>query len=342
MDGLHRIFNTVDRWEPATVILQSQSIETGWFRIEAEALKTKVVAEPGDDSENVTNSGADAVIGFGLHSDTAFSSRSDVATTSSVPTASSSHSDVATTSSTKVVIASSSCLDGATTSYTEVAAVSSISDTESDQLVTSDFDLEFVDESSFGVSITGSALAAENKVHFHYTKRVDPIRLLFTARTAKGEDIIIKFGYGRYGLEAHTKAAAANLAPAVLGFSWIPGGWWMVAMELLDKGFEPCSKSNVNKHCRSVIISSISAFHALGFVHGDLRASNVLVRKHGEQWECKLIDFDWAGLAGKVTYPFGVYCTNKMYRPMKYMDQLPITVRDDQLTVDNMLAECKR
>ncbi|KAF5356509.1 hypothetical protein D9757_014229 [Collybiopsis confluens] len=263
-------------------------------------------------------------------------------------TPSSSQFDVATTPRTEVAIASSFRSDSATTSYAEVAAVSTnsgtdeSSDAEGTNVVPFDFDFEVIDKSSLGASATGSSLVAKNKVHFRYTERVDPIRLVFTACTAKGEDIIIKFGYGRYGLEAHTKAAAAGLAPAVLGFSWIPGGWWIVAMELLDKGFEPCLKSNVNRYCKLVIRSSIHIFHELGFVHGDLRASNVLVRKHGHQWECRLIDFNWAGLAGQVRYPYGVYHTNNMYRPLKYMDKLPITVQHNRWTLDNMLSECKR
>ncbi|KAF5378381.1 hypothetical protein D9757_010881 [Collybiopsis confluens] len=198
------------------------------------------------------------------------------------------------------------------------------------------------DEVAPGSSTDPGSVTSKNKVQFRYIKRVDPIRLVFTAQTTEGENIIIKFGYGRYGLDAHKAAAKVHLAPGLLGYSKLTGGWWMVAMELLHEDFQSCAQVGVDDACKSVIRSSIHAFRAMGFVHGDLRASNVLVRKCGDQWECKLIDFDWAGCAGQVTYPYAVYRTSSVYRPMVNMDQLPITYEHDNLTLDNMLSECKR
>ncbi|KAF5335612.1 hypothetical protein D9757_015360 [Collybiopsis confluens] len=183
---------------------------------------------------------------------------------------------------------------------------------------------------------------SRTKVHFRYTERVDPIRLVFKACTTEEENIIIKFGYGQYGINAHRAAAENHLAPALLGYSRLTGGWWMVAMELLHEDFQSCAKVGVKNPCKSVIKTSISALHAMGFVHGDLRASNVLVRKYVDQWECKLIDFDWAGRAEQVKYPFGVYRTLNMFRPLANMDRLPITKNDDILTLNNTLAECQR
>jgi len=44
-------------------------------------------------------------------------------------------------------------------------------------------------------------------------------------------------------------------------------------------------------------------------------------------WECRLIDYDWAGREGDAIYPLGVYCNDAVWRPEKYMDGKPITAQ---------------
>ncbi|KAF5370410.1 hypothetical protein D9757_013134 [Collybiopsis confluens] len=185
-----------------------------------------------------------------------------------------------------------------------------------------------------------SSTESRTAIPFTYVDRIDSVRLVFGARTATAERIIVKFGYGHYGVDAHRAAAKAGLAPALLAFSELEGGWWMVVMEYLDSGFQSCAKFGVlEKACRTIIVESMAKFTALGYVHGDLRASNVLVRKLEGQWECRFIDFDWAGRENQVTYPLGVYCTSGLYRPLTHMDGLPITAEHDRQTMFNMLAE---
>ncbi|KAF5347362.1 hypothetical protein D9757_015170 [Collybiopsis confluens] len=185
-----------------------------------------------------------------------------------------------------------------------------------------------------------SRTESSTAIPFSYVDRIDPLRLVFGARTATTERLIVKFGYGHYGVDAHRAAAKAGLAPALLGFSKLEGGWWMVVMECLDSGFRSCAKYKfLEQACRTIIEESMAKFTALGYVHGNLRASNVLVRKLEGQWECRLIDFDWAGRENQVTYPLGVYCTSGLYRPLTHMDGLPITVDHDRQTIFNVLAE---
>ncbi|GAW01818.1 hypothetical protein LENED_003433 [Lentinula edodes] len=66
-------------------------------------------------------------------------------------------------------------------------------------------------------------------VWFNYIKRVSQIRLVFTARTEGDQDIIIKFGYGPYGVEAHQAAAESWPLPQRLAepvpISLVDGGW---------------------------------------------------------------------------------------------------------------------
>jgi len=177
-------------------------------------------------------------------------------------------------------------------------------------------------------------------VSFDYIRRLSNIRLVFTARTKQAKDVIIKFGSGHYGAKAHQAAVAAGLAPAILSYSHLPGGMWMVVMEPLENDFKSCDEFNeLSDSLMKAVSTSLDHFHALGYVHGDLRDSNVFVRKHigpseDVTWECRLIDYDWAGREGDVKYPLGVYCNDYVWRPEKYMDGKPITAQGDRQMVE--------
>jgi hypothetical protein len=182
-------------------------------------------------------------------------------------------------------------------------------------------------------------------VEFDYIGRLSDIRLVFTARTKQGKYVIVKFGSGQYGANAHQAAVTAGLAPAILSYSHLPGGMWIVVMEPLEIDFKPCDEFNeISDSLVKAVRTSIDRFHALGYVHGDLRDSNVFVRERtgpskDVTWECRLIDYDWAGREGDAIYPLGVYCNDAVWRPEKYMDGKPITAQSDRQMVDEF---CKR
>ena len=46
--------------------------------------------------------------------------------------------------------------------------------------------------------------------------------------------------------------------------------------------------------------------HKVGFVHGDVRDTNIMVRKDRKPG-FMLLDFDWSGLVGGVRYPMNVF-----------------------------------
>lgn len=50
----------------------------------------------------------------------------------------------------------------------------------------------------------------------------------------------------------------------------------------------------------------LQAFYAIGYVHGDVRDINLLVRRPGRLpgTPILLVDWDWAGLSDEVTYPY--------------------------------------
>ncbi|KAF9062855.1 hypothetical protein BDP27DRAFT_1336043 [Rhodocollybia butyracea] len=164
-------------------------------------------------------------------------------------------------------------------------------------------------------------------VPFNYIERISQIRL-----------IIVKFGYGRYGVDAHRAAAQSNLAPALLNHTNLDGGWWMVVMETLEDSWKPCNDFvNIEQPCKEAIEQSVRRFHELGFIHGDLRDANLFVSFDGGQWDCQIIDYDWAGREGEVRYPIGVYRNSSVWRPEQYMGGDLITLDHDRLTVEEFL-----
>ncbi|KAJ3774795.1 hypothetical protein FB446DRAFT_685593 [Lentinula raphanica] len=138
--------------------------------------------------------------------------------------------------------------------------------------------------------------SSKDTVQFtYYLQRVSKLRLVFTARTEGNQDIIVKLRYRRYGVEAHQAAAESDLAPALISFSELAGGWWIVVMEMLDESFQPCDDLKyLEQPCKKVIRESVEKFHNLGFVHGDMRDTNMSIRKSdGEDgWDCRIIDHD--------------------------------------------------
>lgn len=177
-------------------------------------------------------------------------------------------------------------------------------------------------------------------VPFKYTERVSQIRLVFTACTEDGCKIIVKFGYGRYGVDAHKAAAHYGLAPALLSHTDLTGSWWMVVMQILEDNFKPCDEfDDLEQPCKDAIEEALSNFHNLGFVHGDLRDTNVFVRFYNGRWECQLIDYDWAGREGEAVYPIRVYSTTSVWRPRRYMDGTLITSDHDKRTMKEFFLQ---
>jgi len=181
--------------------------------------------------------------------------------------------------------------------------------------------IHFVTESqiSFPYPRAYPHLGGDGETKFTYNKRISNTRLTFTARTDDEErrPIIVKFGSGRYGVKAHQAAARTNLAPELLSYQELPGSMWMVVMAPLRAGFESCSRVRaISNQCKEAIKDTVDCFHKLDFVHGDLRDASVFVRRRdGVQWDCQLIDFDWAGRDGEVRYPPLVFINEDVWRP---------------------------
>ena len=78
-------------------------------------------------------------------------------------------------------------------------------------------------------------------------------------------------------------------------------------------------------------------FHGQGFVHGDLRDANILC---GNDGIVKLVDFDWGGEQGKVSYPMPTL--NDELLVGRVSEDLKITKEDDLRILGNTLAKARR
>ena len=147
------------------------------------------------------------------------------------------------------------------------------------------------------------------KIKFILESRHDNVqdRWLYHARlvspTPSDEGIYVKFSQ-RYSVELHRFCAEQRLAPRILGFQELHGGWFVVAMEKVDTE----DPNNITTFPEAVewkknIEELVSGFHQKGFVHGDLRMANFVFTKSDKPRRMILIDFDWGGKDGEVEFP---------------------------------------
>jgi hypothetical protein len=130
---------------------------------------------------------------------------------------------------------------------------------------------------------------------------LEPYRLLYLAETPDKQLILIKFTE-RYSIQLHEFCAQTRQAPQIYAFERLPGGWFAVAMEFIEAGV-PITQSEHLPTCRDRWVTELELlmerFHEQGLVHGDLRDANIICKEDSMM----LIDFDWGGEDGKVSYP---------------------------------------
>ena len=124
-------------------------------------------------------------------------------------------------------------------------------------------------------------------------KQMGAIKWLFKAKL-NGEDVVVKFSRSHYGTDVHNLLAEHGLAPQLKYTQVLPGNWHVVIMEKVTGVSLPASEQ-VNMALKD----TVDKIHAQGYVHGDLRAQNILVVDDS----IRILDFDWAGKEGEVRYP---------------------------------------
>ncbi|KIL66082.1 hypothetical protein M378DRAFT_10374 [Amanita muscaria Koide BX008] len=173
-----------------------------------------------------------------------------------------------------------------------------------------------------------TSLVDSSEHHFEYVKQHEHHRLFFFGKLSDGRGICIKFTHD-YSPAVHSLCASKGFALKLLGFEELPGGWWMVVMEHIDENY--VQFHDLESHHRSSVLEYLKQFltflHANGFVHGDVRDTNIMVPRSGEL-HFFLIDFDWAGRIGEVRYPMNVN-RKGIWRPDGARDGDLITAEHD-------------
>ena len=147
---------------------------------------------------------------------------------------------------------------------------------------------------------------------FKYVERLDRSSLLYVCQHSHDKKrILVKF-VRTYSKDAHLVAAARDGAPTLLGYQDVLScGWSVVVMELLEEPDWVSGLKIVEKaeQCmvREKVREHVVALHRRGFVHGDIRPQNILVKRSDTGRDAPsvcLVDFDWAGGINQAKYPF--------------------------------------
>ncbi|KAF8123602.1 hypothetical protein EV363DRAFT_1356234 [Boletus edulis] len=142
-----------------------------------------------------------------------------------------------------------------------------------------------------------------------------PYRTLFRAKYG-GRPVLVKFS-GRYNHVAHRALAGRGFAPQLHFYTQLRGGVHMVVMDFID-GLDAHSqfgKSELPGEVVKQLQEALTTLHEQNLVHGDVRRSNILVKKPSTTspeskaimdvdmpWHAYLMDFELAGEAKKDRY----------------------------------------
>lgn len=159
------------------------------------------------------------------------------------------------------------------------------------------------------VSSNNSRAGDRLKLNFQITDRLmtglEGNRLMYLASTPNPDPQVILVKFSRkYSMDLHQFCHSINHAPQLLAFEQLPGGWFGIAMEYFPSAKRILESENLSRHGEKWledIDRIITAFHAKGLVHGDLRPPNFIV----DEERLMLVDFDWGGKETEATFPQG-------------------------------------
>ncbi|KAK9827555.1 hypothetical protein WJX74_010196 [Apatococcus lobatus] len=141
-----------------------------------------------------------------------------------------------------------------------------------------------------------------------------PDKLLYICDRADGSCTVVKFTT-TYCLRLHELLSDADLAPKLVDFVHLPGGWLKVEMQFLNNKEWPSFQEVLDEGDESKIeLARAAIMPCLAFLHnmpdgpwvwGDARPNNIMLRWLDEnaQPEVRFIDFDSSGREGEALYP---------------------------------------
>ena len=182
----------------------------------------------------------------------------------------------------------------------------------------------------------------ESTKKFRYTAQLDEggtkkgLVFFGTLQEDVTVEICIKFAR-RYSKEAHLHCAELGFAPKLRGFEELPGGWYMVVMDKIVGHDLLANLPETERLPRSLfeaIREQLKILHACHLVHGDIRDTNIFVKKD-DRTKFMVIDFEWAGVEGVVRYPPYVNYTD-MKRPNDARDGLLVKGAHDLFMLDDI------
>ena len=175
-------------------------------------------------------------------------------------------------------------------------------------------------------------------------------RNLFFDHMVDGTKICIKF-VTRYCEEGHEFLAAKGFAPKLHAVERLPGGLHMVVMDDVSDeyislfnliqdnpalGFLSEAYLDTRNFLWDNIRQCLVEFHQAGFVHGDIRDTNILVKTGGFHDGCFLVvDYDSCGKIKQTRYPFNLN-TRTVQRPKGAIGGAVIEVEHDLEMLDHI------
>ena len=144
---------------------------------------------------------------------------------------------------------------------------------------------------------------------FVYEKQIDLKRAFIAHLEDNLEDkIFVKFTLC-YGEDVHETAYAYGFAPRLRAVEHFADGWVMVVID--DISHQYCwMQKPLKKKIYQAAEKALVLLHKNGYVHGDVRKTNIMVKRDGVNseglGEIILVDFDWAGKENTVWYPSNI------------------------------------
>ncbi|KAI0252373.1 hypothetical protein BJV78DRAFT_350633 [Lactifluus subvellereus] len=158
------------------------------------------------------------------------------------------------------------------------------------------------------------------EITFTYDARLDNAKLIFSAtlNQPNSDQCLVKFTR-QYSEAAHNYLASRGSAPTLRQCVRVSAEWTAVIMDrskyqvLYGLSLPEADQENVRRKVKS----EMQMLHNEGFVHGDIRDTNLLVDLDSlasDDVVVHFIDLDWAGRIGEARYPIGVN-TKTVKRP---------------------------